>query len=593
MNVIFSHCRPTLSKMITSQNVSLRLFHFKCWRTKNLRLQQLGKGMTWCTKNWHADPINYKTVHSLSKLSPNNVVLGSIQIRCLSSTMNMKENQKIPVNQELPQKAFDALQENHEKDESKTASQHDKTDKEKSTVVDTVKKYILMRRDRTKRYTDNNTITPVRAMQEYILKPSDLKDLPQHKIRSPYRDGKTHLLVYLENDVIKKAMEVHGSKENLEREQKRITKLKNIQQRHLDWAPSTGDEPPKETELKKSFFTTGSGRVVAVAVFSNAVICGFKFACWLSTGSASMFSETLHSFADMCNQILLLWGVYQSTKTPDAEHPYGFGNMRYIVSLISGVGIFCIGCGASVYHGITSMVAGGGTLENITTIGTFGVLAGSALVESASLIVAIDETRHNAAKNGMSFWKYVKMGQDPSTNVVLLEDSCAVVGVGIAGAALYCTHVLQNPLYDHIGSVVIGGLLGMVATFLVRSNIDALIGQSIPQNDLLELKEYLEDDAVIRGVYDVKATQTGYSELKFKAEIDFDGREITRVYLEKNDLEKLQEELKMIKTPKQLEVFLLNHGEAIIDTLGSQVDRLEADLKKKNRNLRHIDLEVL
>ena len=34
------------------------------------------------------------------------------------------------------------------------------------------------------------------------------------------------------------------------------------------------------------------------------------------------------------------------------EHPYGFGNMRHIMSLISGVGIFCLGSGVSVYHGI-------------------------------------------------------------------------------------------------------------------------------------------------------------------------------------------------------------------------------------------------
>jgi len=58
-----------------------------------------------------------------------------------------------------------------------------------------------------------------------------------------------------------------------------------------------------------------------------------------------------------------------------------------------------------------------------------------------------------------------------------------------------------NPIYDGIGSIAIGGLLGAVATFLVTSNANALIGKSIPQSRLEELQEMLEDDAVVRYVF--------------------------------------------------------------------------------------------
>lgn len=34
-----------------------------------------------------------------------------------------------------------------------------------------------------------------------------------------------------------------------------------------------------------------------------------------------------------------------------------------------------------------------------------------------------------------------------------------------------------------------------------------------------------------------------------------------------------------MKTPEQLEAFMLKHGENIIDTLGAEVDRLEKELK--------------
>lgn len=35
---------------------------------------------------------------------------------------------------------------------------------------------------------------------------------------------------------------------------------------------------------------------------------------------------------------------------------YGFSNMRYIASLISGVGIFMMGAGLSWYHGIIGLL---------------------------------------------------------------------------------------------------------------------------------------------------------------------------------------------------------------------------------------------
>lgn len=44
-------------------------------------------------------------------------------------------------------------------------------------------------------------------------------------------------------------------------------------------------------------------------------------------------------------------------------------------------------------------------------------------------------------------------------------------------------------------------------------------------------------DVTFRALHDVKATDMGNFSVRFKAEVDFDGREITRSYLEKQDLE--------------------------------------------------------
>lgn len=49
----------------------------------------------------------------------------------------------------------------------------------------------------------------------------------------------------------------------------------------------------------------------------------------------------------------------------------------------------------------------------------------------------------------------------------------------------------------------------------------------------------IENAKIIRGTYDIKATMMGGEEMRFKAEVDIDGRELTKRYLETLPLDSL------------------------------------------------------
>jgi zinc transporter 9 len=65
----------------------------------------------------------------------------------------------------------------------------------------------------------------------------------------------------------------------------------------------------------------------------------------------------------------------------------------------------------------------------------------------------------------------------------------------------------------------------------------------------------------------------------FKAEVDIDGREITRSYIEKIDIEKLFVEIQSINNVQECEAFMLKHGENIVDRVGAEIDRIERNLR--------------
>ena len=66
-------------------------------------------------------------------------------------------------------------------------------------------------------------------------------------------------------------------------------------------------------------------------------------------------------------------------------------------------------------------------------------------------------------------------------------------------------------------------------------------------------------------IRDVKGIVMGKDNFRFKAELNWNGGEITRQYLATLDLEK---ELKEIKDPEKFREFLIRFGEAVIDKNG-------------------------
>lgn len=132
-------------------------------------------------------------------------------------------------------------------------------------------------------------------------------------------------------------------------------------------------------------------------------------------------------------------------------------------------------------------------------------------------------------------------GQDPSVNVVLLEDTAAVTGVTLAAACMGLSSLTGSSIPDAVGSLLIGSILGAVASFIIYTNVAALVGRSISDEHLQKINAELEADVMIRAIHDVKGIDMGSSLVRYKAEVDFDGRELTRCYLDKQDLNQMLE----------------------------------------------------
>ncbi|KAJ0076208.1 hypothetical protein Patl1_34912 [Pistacia atlantica] len=335
-----------------------------------------------------------------------------------------------------------------------------------------------------------------------------------------------------------------------------------------------------------------SHRAVKTALWCNFLVFSLKFGVWLTTSSHVMLAEVVHSVADFANQALLAYGLSSSRRAPDALHPYGYSKERFVWSLISAVGIFCLGSGATIVHGIQNLWTSHPP-ANIQYAAL--VIGGSFIIEGASLLVAIQAVKKGAAAEGMTVRDYVWRGHDPTSVAVMTEDGAAVTGLAIAGASLIAVNTTGNAIYDPIGSIIVGNLLGMVAIFLIQRNRHALIGRAMDDNDMEKVLRFLKNDPVVDSLYDCKSEVIGPGFFRFKAEIDFNGVMVVQNHLSRTGREewaRLFREAAKNKDDHELLKVMSNYGEEVVTALGSEVDRLEKEIQALVPGIRHVDIEA-
>ena len=330
----------------------------------------------------------------------------------------------------------------------------------------------------------------------------------------------------------------------------------------------------------------GSATAVYTAIGANSIVAVAKLTAFAMTGSGAMLSEGIHSIADVANQCLLALGLSRSKRPADVDHPYGYDQERFVWALISAVGIFFLGCGVTVYHGVHSLLEGA---EMHSSSIALGVLGFSFVIEGMSLLVAIRALQKEARARGLGLMEYVRGGSDPTGAAILLEDGAAVLGVVIAAACIGLGIVTGHSWWDGVGSILIGLLLGWVAIWLINKNRMALVGRGVPEEQRQQVMQILSNDPVVEHVADVKATMVGDASFRFKAEIDFDGAEITRRWLETHDAEAL---LAQLQSPEDLERLLQELGEDLVTALGDEIDRLEAQIQEFVPSAQHVDIEA-
>jgi cation diffusion facilitator family transporter len=271
-----------------------------------------------------------------------------------------------------------------------------------------------------------------------------------------------------------------------------------------------------ETAVKK----TGGSLTVLIALGANLLVAVAKTIAAIITGSASLVAESAHSWADFGNEIFLLIADRRSSRERDGRHPFGHGREAYVWSLFAAFGIFTAGAVVSIANGILDLFNPERAADYLVG---YIVLAVAFVLEGASFLQAFREARREGRARGMSAFRFALTSSFATLRAVFAEDAAALIGLVIAFLGILLHQLTGLAVFDSIGSILVGVLLGVIAVVLIDRNRRYLVGE-IPDMRVRSqvLERMLADPDIDRVTY-LHLEFVGPGRLFLVAAVDING----------------------------------------------------------------------
>jgi cation diffusion facilitator family transporter len=245
-------------------------------------------------------------------------------------------------------------------------------------------------------------------------------------------------------------------------------------------------------------------RIGALVLAVNVALAVAKGVVFWWTGSLAVGSEAVNSLADSAYSIVVLAGLYLTTRPADFDHPHGHERIEPFVSLFVAAGILAAG-GLVAYRSATTVLAGTATVTQGPAAVAVLVIAAVAKLALYRYCLQVGRSQNSPA--------VVATALDNRNDV--LTASAALVGV-LGARAGY-------PILDPLAAGVVSVGILLTGVEVIRDNVGYLVGRA-PADDLRSeiVRRALELEDV-EGVHDVVAHYVG-PEVDVSMHVEVEGK---------------------------------------------------------------------
>lgn len=326
-----------------------------------------------------------------------------------------------------------------------------------------------------------------------------------------------------------------------------------------------------------------------ISIISNIILVCFKAFVGLLANSIAIILDAVNNLSDALSSIITIVGTKLAGKAPDKKHPYGYGRIEYITSLIVSAIV--------LYAGITALVESIKKILNPVEVDYSTI---TLIILIASIIVKF------------ALGLYVKKkGKEVNS------DSLVASGADAFNDAILSISVLASAIVYLIFNVSLEAYVGVLLSLfiikagleLIKESVDNMLGTRVESKLAKSIKKEILKDKKIKGVYDLVLNDYGpdkylgsihieVNDTLSVAEIDKISRYITKTIMRKYGVilhtigvySVNTKDKKIIKAKEEISKIVFSH-EGILEMHGFYVDEEEKtisfdiiiDFKIKNR----------
>ena len=224
-------------------------------------------------------------------------------------------------------------------------------------------------------------------------------------------------------------------------------------------------------------------RTSIISILANVVLASFKAIVGILANSIAIISDAVNNLSDALSSIITIIGTKLAGKKPDKKHPFGYGRIEYITSLIVSAIV--------LYAGITAFVESFKKIINpevadYSTITLVIIIAGILV----KFILGLYVKKKGKEVNSDSL---VASGSDAFNDAIL---SISV----LISAIIYILFKISLEAY-------IGVFLSMViiksGIELIKESVDNMLGDRIESKLSRKIKKEVIKEPEVQGAFDL------------------------------------------------------------------------------------------
>ena len=220
-----------------------------------------------------------------------------------------------------------------------------------------------------------------------------------------------------------------------------------------------------------------------VGIVTNVLLAAFKAAVGLISNSIAVMLDAVNNLSDALSSVITIIGAKLAGKAPDKKHPLGYGRIEYLSSLLVSAIV--------MYAGIT------------------------ALVESIKKIINPEESNYSitslviiavAIAVKLILGRYVKaQGQKVNSGALVASGSDASFDAILSASVLACAiiHLLFHISLEAYMGIIISIVIIKAGVGMIQDTLNYILGQRNDVETSKTIKQLLNEEGQIRGVYDL------------------------------------------------------------------------------------------